>query len=160
MVGFGVAGLLIAVLTHELGNIKLWQAFGFFVLSATLLGWVFVAMAHLISVVVSEKSRAAGLALLVWFLFVLVFDLALLGLLVGSGGSVAADVFPYLLLLNPTDVFRLANLSGFEAAQAYSGLTSVASAGLFHPAMLMSVLLTWVLFPFGVALWLFNRRLT
>ena len=158
ILGFGVAALLIAVLTGDVGSSKLWQAFGAFILSATLLGWVFIALAYLVSVVVSEKSRAAGLALIVWFVFVLVFDLALLGMLVATQGAVGEEYFPYLLLLNPTDVFRLTNLAGFEAVQAYSGLVSTASAKLFHPAVLFGVLLLWVVAPFGLASWLFNRR--
>jgi Cu-processing system permease protein len=125
-----------------------------------MLGWVFIALAYLVSVVASEKTRAAGMALIIWFLFVLVFDLALLGILVATQGGVGAQVFPYLLMLNPTDVFRLANLAGYEAAQAYSGLVFVASAQLFRPPLLFGVLLLWIIMPFGAACWLFNRRVS
>ena len=52
-----------------------------------LLGWTFIGFAYLISVSVAEKSKAAGIALVVWFVFVIVFDLALLGVLVGTGGA-------------------------------------------------------------------------
>lgn len=158
ILGFGLAALLIAVLTGDVASMTLWKAFGFFILSAVMLGWVFIALAYLISVLVNEKSRAAGLALIVWFLFVLVFDLALLGILVATQGAVGAEFFPYLLLLNPTDVFRLANLAGFEAAQAYSGLVSVASAQLLQPSLLFGVLLLWIIAPLGLASWLFKRR--
>lgn len=160
VLGFGLAALAIALLTGNIASARLWQSFGFFILSAVMLGWVFVALAYLVSVTVSEKSRAAGLALIVWFVFVLVFDLVLLGLLVASEGGVGAKFFPYLLLLNPTDVFRLANLSGFEAAQVYSGIASVASASVFHPATLLAVLLLWSIVPMGLASWLFSRRST
>jgi Cu-processing system permease protein len=158
VLGFGLAGLFIGLFSEEVVAGELWQAFVYFIFSAVLLGLVFVAFAHLISVTVAEKTRAAGLALIVWFLFVLVFDLALLGLLVATEGRVGADIFPYLLLLNPTDVFRLANLAGFEAAQVHAGLTSIAAPGLFNPALLAAVLLAWVVVPFGVAAWLFRRR--
>ncbi len=156
--GFGAAGLLIGLLTGAGTDMQLWKAFGFFILSATLLGWVFVAFALLISASVGEKSRAAGMALVVWFLFVLVFDLGLLGALVATGGGVGSEFFPYLLLFNPTDVFRLANLAGFEAAQAYAGLVGVASATFFDPAVLLGVLMIWVAAPLTAALWVFNRR--
>lgn len=156
--GFGLAGIAVAGATDHLSDPRMWQAFGFFIATSILLGWIFIALAYVISSAVGEKSRAAGLALIVWFLFVLVYDLALLGLLVGTEGGVGADVFPYLLLLNPTDVFRLANLSGFEAAQAYSGLASVAAARVFRPEWLLAVLVAWVAIPFGFAAWLFRRR--
>lgn len=158
VLGFGLAGLVITASTGDLAAFDVWTALGFFILSSVLLGWAFVALAYVISVAVGEKSRAAGLALIVWFLFVLVFDLGLLGMLVATEGGVGAEVFPYLLLLNPTDVFRLANLAGFEAAQAYSGLVSVAAARVFHPGVLIGVLALWVAVPFGLAAWLFGRR--
>ena len=158
LLGFGLAGLFMAAVADELGGIGLWQAFSYFIFSSILLGLVFVAFAHLISVTVTEKTRAAGLALIVWFLFVLVFDLGLLGLLVATGGQVGAELFPYLLLLNPTDVFRIANLAGFEATQVHAGLTDLAAPGLFNPALLAVVLMLWAALPFALAVWLFTRR--
>lgn len=158
VLGFGTAGLLIAGLSDELDGWALWRAFASFIASATLLGWVFAALAHVISAAASEKSRAAGLALMVWFLFVLVFDLGLLGALVAAGGRIDAALFQYLLLLNPTDVFRLFNLTGFEATRDYAGLVSVAPAGTFSPALLLAILASWVALPFGLAVWLFRRR--
>lgn len=158
ILGFGLAGAAVAGATGSFLEPDTWQAFGFFIASSVLLGWIFIAMAYVISASAGEKSRAAGMALVVWFLFVLVYDLALLGLLVGTEGGVSAGLFPYLLLLNPTDVFRLANLSGFEAAQAYSGLASVAAARMFRPEFLLAVLCAWVVVPFALAAWLFRRR--
>jgi len=158
LLGFGSAGIVIAALTGKLLSLELWRELGFFIASATLLGWVFIAFAYLASVIAGEKSRAAGLALIIWFFFVLVFDLLLLGALVGSNGAVSARVFPFLLLLNPTDVFRLSNLAGFEAAQAYSGLVSVATAQMFRPGLLLAVLVVWTIVPLGLASVLFQRR--
>lgn len=158
ILGFGLAALAIALLTGNVASAGLWKAFGSFILSAVMLGWVFVALAYLLSVSVNEKSRAAGMALIVWFVFVLVFDLALLGMLVATQGGLHAELFPYLLLLNPTDVFRLANLTGMEATQAYSGLISVSSAQLFHPTLLFGVLLLWVIIPLGLASFIFKHR--
>lgn len=158
VLGFGAAGVLIALLTQELASVELWQALGFFILSASVLGWVFIAFAHLVSVGVSEKSRAAGLALLIWFVFVLIFDTALLGLLVATQGAIGQDLFALLLLLNPTDIFRLSNLAGFQSARAYTGLTALAQGALFHPGVLLAILTLWVALPFSVALYLFKRR--
>ena len=158
LVGFGVAAILIALLSGELFDLKLWQAFAFFILSATLLGWVFVALAYVSSVLASEKTRAAGVALLLWFWFVLVFDMVMLGGLVISKGAAGGDWLAYLLLLNPTDVFRVANLAGFEAARSYTGLTHMTIGPLFEPAALSGVLMLWIIGPLSLALWLFNRR--
>jgi Cu-processing system permease protein len=156
--GFGVAAVLIGLLTGELLDPQMWQAFGFFILTATLLGWVFVAMAYISNVVVTEKSKAAGAALIVWFWFVVVFDLVLLGSLVASKGMAGGDWLPYLLMLNPTDVFRLANLAGFEATRHYTGLSHIAAGPLFEPAVLTGILVLWVVLPLVAALWLFRKR--
>lgn len=156
--GFGIAAILIGILSGNIGDAELWRAFAFFILTSVLLGWVFVAIAYIASVVAGEKSRAAGVALLVWFWFVLVFDLLLLGGLVASKGTHGGDSLPYLLLLNPTDVFRLANLAGFEAARNYTGLAAVATGPLFQPGVLAGILALWVAAPLGTALWLFKRR--
>jgi len=158
LLGFGLAAIFIATLSGELFDSALWYAFGFFILTATLLGWAFIAMAYLASVIVSEKNRAAGIALILWFWFVLVFDMLMLGLLVMSQEGSSGDWLHYILLLNPTDVFRLANLAGFEAARTYSGLAYVTSGPLFEPFSLAGVLLLWVIVPLTIAMWLFKHR--
>jgi Cu-processing system permease protein len=158
VIGFGIAAATIAVLTGDTASSTLWGAFGFFILSSMMLGWSFVAIACLVSVISGEKSRAAGLALIVWFVFVLVFDLILLGVLVATRGGVNESLFPYLLLLNPADVFRMSNLSGFDAREVYSGLASFTSANLFSQPLLLVVLLLWTVVPFSAASWLFSRR--
>ncbi len=66
LVGFGVAGAIIAALgsVEQLGELV--AALALFILSAMLLGWAFIGFAYLISVSVAEKSKAAGIALVVW----------------------------------------------------------------------------------------------
>jgi Cu-processing system permease protein len=160
LLGFGGAGAVIALLTGRFLDAQLWAVLGLFILSVLLLGLVFIALACLISVSSREKSRAAGAALLVWFVFVLVFDLSLLALLVATEGRIGQAVLPYLMLLNPCNAFRLLNLTGFEATQAYAGLVSIAQRELFSPGVLISVLLAWIVLPFSLAAWLFRRRHT
>lgn len=157
LLGFGLAGLLIAVDAGELQNMERWGALGFFILSSWLLGCVFLALAQLLSAWAGEKSIAAGVALLVWFWFVLIFDLLLLGLLVMAKGQ-AGGWLSYLLLLNPTDIFRLANFAGFEAARNYTGLTHIAIGPWFQPGALLGLLLAWVIVPLLLAQWRFRRR--
>jgi len=158
LLGFSASALLIGFFAEQIDITELITAFSLFIISSTLLGAVFIALAILISVLVNEKSKAAGLALTIWFLFVLVYDVALLGILILTKGAVGANYFPYLLLLNPTDVFRLINLSGFEAAQVQSGLMGIANGDLLSPAFLFIALIIWVLIPLLMALGLFRRR--
>ncbi len=157
LVGFGSAALIMGSFSDTTGWPELIAAFGLFILSATLLGWVFIAFAYIISASVAEKSKAAGLALILWFMFVLVFDLGLLGLLVGTQGDVDSSLFPYLLLLNPTDIFRLLNITYFAGEQV-TGLMAIAQHVRFSTPTLILSLLIWLAAPITVAMLIFNRR--
>lgn len=158
LLGFGCAALAIALLVEDIELGALAWAFGRFMLSSTLLGWVFLALAYALSSRAGEKSTAAGLALGVWFLFVLVFDLALLALLVFSKGKFSPELLPWLLLLNPTDVYRLINLSGFEGGGAMGALALGADLPV-RGAGLWLCLLAWVGLPLLAAYGLFRRRM-
>ncbi|NOZ36544.1 MAG: ABC transporter permease [Gammaproteobacteria bacterium] len=158
LLGFGSAGILIAVFSEQVDLGELLVAYSMFIATSILLGWVFIALAYLVSVMSQEKSRASGVALLIWFAFVFVFDLLLLGLLVATGGAVGDDLFGWLLLLNPTDIFRLINLGGFEATQIQSGLASIADKQMIQPLVLWSSLLAWIVIPCLIAAWRFNKR--
>lgn len=157
LIGFGCAALAIAVLVEDVELGLLVWAFARFMLSSTLLGWVFLAMAYGLSSLVSEKSSAAGLALGLWFLFVLVFDLALLALLVLSQGRFNPDLLPWLLLFNPTDVYRLINLSGLEGGNAV-GVMALGGDLPLAGGLLWLCLLLWVGVPLLLAYWAFLRR--
>lgn len=158
-IGFGSAALAIAVLVEDVELSLLVWAFGRFMLSSTLLGWVFLALAYVLSSKAGEKSSAAGLALGVWFLFVLVFDLALLALLVLSEGSFNPDLLPWLLLLNPADIYRLINLSGFAMGGEATGVLSL-GGDLPLPAYgLWLCMLAWLGALLAAAYGLFRRRL-
>ncbi len=160
LIGFGCAMLAIAVLVKDVELSLLLWAFGRFMLSSTLLGWGFLGLAYGLSSVSAEKSTAAGLALGVWFFFVLVFDLALLALLVLSEGQFNPKVLPWLLLLNPADIYRLINLSGFEPGATAAGVLTLGSDLPIPGATLWLCLLLWVAGPLGWAWLLFRRRAT
>lgn len=160
VLGFGIAAVIIVMLAEQATFANLIGPFSLFIASAILLGLVFLALAYLVSVVTREKARAAGLALLVWFLFVLVYDLALLGVLVGTEGRLSGSMFRILLLLNPTDVFRLVNLIGFEETAASSGLLSVFQDQNYSLSLLLGILVAWILVPLAAAAALFAARRT
>lgn len=160
LIGFGCAMLAIAVLVDNVELSLLLWAFGRFMASSTLLGWGFLGLAYVLSSASAEKSTAAGLALGVWFFFVLVFDLALLALLVLSEGQFNPKVLPWLLLLNPADIYRLINLSGFEPGAGNTGVLTLGSDLPMPGSMLWLCLSLWVAVPLGSAWLLFRRRAT
>ena len=145
LIGFGSAALAILVLVPEVEAAML------------LLGCVFLALAYALSSRASEKSSAAGQALGLWFFFVLLFDLALLAILVLSQGHLSPRLLPWLLLLNPTDLYRLINLSGFDAAAA-GGVVPLASDLPVSASALWLALALWACAALALAHGLFRRR--
>ncbi|EMP56380.1 membrane protein [Marinobacter santoriniensis NKSG1] len=158
LIGFGVAGLAIAALVEdvEIGNLAI--AMLRFIGSTVLLGWGFIALAYLVSVRVGEKPVAAGLALAIWFFFVLIFDLLLLGSLVASEGKLNADLLPWLLMLNPTDIYRLLNIVAFGNGPQLTGVLSLGADLPIGMAGLWAALVLWVALPLAGALVLFRNR--
>ncbi|WP_297791062.1 ABC transporter permease subunit [uncultured Marinobacter sp.] len=158
LIGFGVAGVAIAVLVDDVVIGTLAVAMFRFVLSTILLGWGFIALAYLISVRVSEKPVAAGLALGVWFFFVLIFDLMLLGTLVASEGKMNPELLPWLLMLNPTDIYRLLNIVAFGDGGQLSGVLSLGADLPISAGGLWFALALWCVIPLAGAWALFRRR--
>lgn len=152
LVGFG-AGLL--PMATQLGANDLYHYLGF-VVSATLMGMAFLSLSMLVSVLSSDRMRASGVAIALWFFFVLIFDLVLTGALVVSNGSLSSTVFGTLLMLNPADVFRLLNIFSSEQVQSMYGLATVMPERLTNPAILTAIMLGWIITPFLIARWRFK----
>ncbi|WP_440997428.1 ABC transporter permease subunit [Arhodomonas sp. SL1] len=154
IVGFGLAAMVIAF-TGGVDATGL-RAFGALILSSVLLGWVFVGVGYLLSVVVAERSTAAGLAVAVWLLLVVLYDMGLLAALTATGGEgLIGRVVPALLLINPADAYRLFNLSGMAEVAAFSGLGAAGSG--VPPWQPFLSLLVWVVLPLGLS-WLIFRK--
>jgi Cu-processing system permease protein len=150
--GFGAAGVL---LFQQLGSGALYHYAGF-IFSACLLGLVFLSLAVMVSVLAADRMRASGVAIALWFFYVLVYDLLLLGILVVSEGRFSLNFFPVLLFLNPADIFRILNIFGFEDVRRLYGLATVFPETLANPWLLGSAMVFWIIAPLGVAAWRFK----
>jgi len=151
VLGFG-AGLLPLAASMSAGDVLHYAGF---VGSAILMGLAFLSVSMLVSVLASDRVRASGVAIALWFFFVLIFDLLLMGVLVMSQGSLGSGVFAGILMLNPADVFRLMNIFSSEQAQSMYGLATVMPGPLTDPATLLAVMLAWIVVPFCLAQWRF-----
>lgn len=152
LAGFGLAGAAIAY-RADLATL---YHYARFVLSALAMGMAFLSMAVMVSVMAADRARASGAAIALWFFFVLVFDLALLGVLVLTGGQVGGDVLPYLLLANPADVFRIFNIFSMEEVKSLYGLATVMPPALADPWVLGAAMLAWIVAPLAIATWRFR----
>ncbi|CAG1019198.1 partial putative ABC transporter permease protein NosY, partial [Burkholderiaceae bacterium] len=151
-VGFGLVAVLLAT---QIGAAGL-EPYAGFMFSSVLLGLAFLSLAVMLSVLAGDRTRASGLAIAMWFFFVLVFDLLLLGLLVVAGGRLSGDWFAYLLLLNPADVFRILNVFSLDDVRSLYGLTSIVPVALAKPWLMSLVMLGWIVAPLSIATWRFR----
>ena len=157
VVGFGVAALVTGL--GDGGDAEAWGAFGIMVGGSILLGAAFIALGTLFSAVVAERGTAAGVSAAAWLVFVVLFDMALLAILVADEGQVVSgELFRVLLLLNPTDVYRMLTLSGSETVGALSGMAGVSAEAAFGHAILLPVMALWIAVPLGLAGLLFGRK--
>jgi len=157
IVGYGVAGAA-AFVRGDVVEGNAITAFFNMTASSILLGGAFLGLGYLISASVRERGTAAGIAIGVWLVFVLIYDMALLAVLVHFSGSIAQGLFQVLLLVNPADAYRLFNLGGFDNVQALSGSIGMMADVKLPVWAMIGVLLAWVVMPLGVAGYLFNRK--
>ncbi|CCE02899.1 ABC transporter permease [Bradyrhizobium sp. STM 3809] len=134
-------------------------AFAAMIGSSVLLGAVFVAIGYLVSAVVRDRGTAAGLCIGLWLALVLIYDMALLGLLVlDQGRNISGGVLSALLLLNPADAYRLLNLTGFANVSLFSGMAGLAASSTLSVRALLAALVLWTLIPLAGATLAFSRR--
>ena len=120
--GYGIAGL-VAFFANGGGEAGALIGVGRLIASSIVLGATFVAIGYIASASVRQTGTAAALAVAIWLFAVVLYDLALLGgLLASQDGVFARDVFPWLLVFNPADAFRLYNMSAIDAAAVGSNL--------------------------------------
>lgn len=152
--GYGAAGLV--AFWVDPAAIKGVPALWRLVWSSVLLGAAFLGAGYALSALARRPSGAAGLAIGLWLGIVVLYDLALLAIIVADqGGSFTTDFLPAALLANPADAFRLFNLSAAEATAAAAGVGGAASTiPVWQSAT--SVFL-WPLVAFGFAIAAFRK---
>lgn len=158
VLGYGAAALALLATGTTIAA-EDWAAFGKMIGSSIMLGASFIAIGYLVSASVRERGRAAGIAIGIWLLFVLIYDMALLGLLVADQGRlISAGVLDALLLLNPTDIYRMFNIAGSANVSAFSGMAGLADTMTLSPMGLLAALAAWALVPLALAKLAFARK--
>jgi Cu-processing system permease protein len=158
LLGYGSAAGALAA-TGTAIDAESWTAFGSLIGSSVLLGATFVAIGYVVSALVRDRGTAGGIAVGIWLVFVLIYDMALLGILVvDQSQTVSGGILNALLLLNPTDAYRLFNLAGSANVSAFSGMAGVASTTTLSPPVLLAALAAWTLSALALAALVFARR--
>lgn len=130
--GFGVAG--VAIYWFAGGSGEGITALIRLTLSSIGLGAAFLAIGYVASSLARQSGTAAALAVGIWLVAVVLYDLALFGALVADAdGMFAKFIFPWLLAINPADAFRLYNMALLETGGGAGSLSGMADA-LPYPA--------------------------
>lgn len=153
-VGLGLtAGL--TIWQYGLADLSYWPLAKLFVTSLAL-GAAFLGIGYSVSATVRQSSVASGIVILIWLICVVLYDLGLLGALVAdSGGFFTKSVFPWLLVANPADAFRLINMPAESVSDLASGIS--AAGGVSGLAGQLTSLLLWPVFALFLA-WLAFRK--
>ncbi|MCQ9326995.1 ABC transporter permease [Neisseria dentiae] len=156
--GYGLAGIALQLFGGGL-DFAAWQPFLLLIAASIVLGASFLSLGYLISAKVKERGTAAGIAIGVWLFFVVIFDMALLGILVADTEQViTAPILEAALLLNPTDIYRLLNLTGYENTSIYAGMAGLSEQLALSKGTLIAAQILWVAVPLAWAGYLFGKR--
>lgn len=152
--GYGAAA--VAAVWADPASVAGLPALAHLIWSSVLLGATFLGAGYALSSLSRRPSGAAGLAVGLWLVAVVLYDLALLALIVSDGGGwFTTEALPLALLANPADAFRLFNLAAAEASAAAGGIGgAAASIPLWQSAL--SVLI-WPLIALGLAIAAFRK---
>lgn len=154
--GYGLAAML-ALWTDSgarAGLPSLWRL----IWSSVLLGATFLGAGYALSALARRPSGAAGLAIGLWLGIVVLYDLALLAMIVSDGGGAfTTKVLPIALLANPADAFRIFNLSAAQAVAAAGGMGGAAASIPLWQSFASMVI--WPFVAIGLA-WAVFRKVT
>ena len=148
-VGFGVAGAIV----HGQSGPEGLGGFLLLVLASLVTTAVFLGIAALLSAgaVGRKRTRALALALVVWFVAVVLFDVAALGLASLLPSGPASRVVMVAAIVNPLGAIRTGTLLGIEGTAAF-GAASLAllrfTGGAMGAGVVLGLsLLFWLVVP-------------
>lgn len=158
ILGYSVSGAVIAV-TAGWSGLARYASLGMYSLALCL---VFLSLAAFASVAASRKIKAFAYALLLWFFFVILYDVGVMFLALQFPGKSASSILMYGLLGNPVSITRVASLIALDSATVYgaSGAALVREAGGNEGAILIALtaLTVWIAAPIVAAIRVLNKQ--
>jgi len=149
-VGFGLAGVVVFSSTADQGG---GGGYALLILGSLLLTAAFLAIAALLAAgaVGPKRTRALALALVVWFVAVILSDLVALGVASMLPSTAASRLLIVSVIANPAGAVRTSALLGIQGTAAF-GSASLAflrfTGGPARAAVLLGIsILAWVVVP-------------
>jgi len=154
--GFGSAGIVIGAFAGSAD----FPLYLLFLAGTFLIGLVFLSVAMLLSSLMKKRSTALGGAVLIWFLFVWIYDIVVLGIYVAVEGFDPENFAPggwyYAVELgNPLMAYNMMTALIIGMAPGIGGLNLPWFVNGFSTT---GILLLWIFIPLFLSLWVFLRR--
>ncbi len=155
LLGFGASAIVIARYAgaQEIGDYLRLVAF------TMLLGLSYLSLGFLASVFVRRQATAVGAALFIWFTFIFLSDLGLMGTAIVL--RLSPNELFWAVLINPAQSFKLAVIGALQKSLESFGAAGLYASDVFGPwlaFLLGGILCVWILVPLGAALLFFGRR--
>jgi Cu-processing system permease protein len=151
MIGFGLAGIIIGAKAGTEGALRYPVFIGF----SLMLALIFLSLSALISAVCRRKSKAFGVALFVWFFFVLFYDLLVIGATFLFKERTANMLIFSSLFGNPVDMVRVAGLMTLNGQDIFgaggAALLRFLGGESLSIVLLLMALSVWVVAPLVAA---------
>lgn len=129
--------------------------------AGSLLSVIFVAIAFLSSIITRDKARGIGTSIMLWLYFALLFDALVLFLFFQFADYPIEKGVVFLSAFSPIDLSRILVLLKLDVS-AMLGYTGAIFKNFFgsNTGLLLSfsILLLWILIPFGWSLKKFKRK--
>lgn len=156
VVGFGLMGMIVAFKVSVMDA----KAYLIFVLLSILLALSFLSISMFISVLVSKRVSAIIVSTIIWFFFILIYDLIVMAMANLFAGSTMALFLLLSILLNPADSVRIlaiVNLGGEtifgpSLVELTRMITNVSSE-----LIVMISLFAWIVIPLIFTVVFFKR---
>lgn len=159
LIGFGISGIIIGI---NVKDVK-WGDYGIFILSSILLGIVYISLAMFFSCLLKKRSTAIGAAIFIWFLFVMIWGIILVGILVANFGFdkigqedwMAPNWYYIANIINPLSAFSL--LVSLNVGPVQAGIAGKIPS-FYTTGTALLILFLWIIIPLITALFVFNKK--
>ncbi|MEP0813486.1 MAG: ABC transporter permease subunit [bacterium] len=158
LAGFGFTGIFIAIKAGLFG----FSAYAILVAFTIAIGVVFIALACLLSVAAGRGPRAYAAVLVAWFVSVIVFDLAVIGISLALPEGYANRTALAGVFLNPVDATRVAALLAISGKEMFGAAGALLVRSLHGAAaavaLLCAALAAWTAVSLAAASALLARQ--
>ncbi|MFC1684862.1 ABC transporter permease [Pseudomonadota bacterium] len=145
MVGFSIPAVVSIIGGH---TVRAWLMLS---LTSVWIGVIFTSIAIMFSVLILDRGKLIAIAIGVWLVFVVLFDLGVIGLVVATEGDVPMHLVNLLFYLNPTALYRLLSI---DLIMDQTMIEQLGLMGQIPPTAVLLVSLTaWAAVPTAIAAW-------